>query len=93
MSLEELFVDRDVLDRDDAAARLVLGDGVDEKRRIAETRGGRACEGDGGGQDEANRDIQVVRSSRVQSFSSGQRESLLAACSALPPRRLLTLAL
>ena len=31
MSLEEFFVDRDVLDRDQPAARLVLGDRVDEQ--------------------------------------------------------------
>jgi hypothetical protein len=35
MSLEEFLVDRDVLDRDDAPPRLVLGDRVDQRRRIA----------------------------------------------------------
>ena len=34
MSLEELFVDGDVLDRDEPPAGLVLGDRVDEQRRI-----------------------------------------------------------
>ena len=35
VALEELLVDRDVLVRDQADARLVLGDGVDEKGRIS----------------------------------------------------------
>jgi hypothetical protein len=35
MSLEELLVDRDVLDRDDPPPGLVLRDGVNEQRRIA----------------------------------------------------------
>ena len=35
MSLEELLVDGDVLDRDEAPPRFVLEDGVDEHRRIA----------------------------------------------------------
>ena len=35
VSLEEFFVDGDVLDRHEPPARLVLGDRVDEKRRIA----------------------------------------------------------
>ena len=34
VSLEELLVDGDVLDRDEPPARLVLGDRVDEQRRI-----------------------------------------------------------
>ena len=34
MALEEFLVDGDVLDGDEAAARLVLGDRVDEHRRI-----------------------------------------------------------
>ena len=32
MALEEIFVDGDVLERDDPLSRLVLGDGVDEER-------------------------------------------------------------
>ena len=32
MSLEEIFVDGDVLERDQPLPRLVLGDGVDEER-------------------------------------------------------------
>ena len=39
--LEEVLVDRDVLDRHDAPARLVLGDRVDQRRRIAVARGAR----------------------------------------------------
>ena len=35
VALEELFVDGDVLDGDEALARLVLGDPIDEQRRIA----------------------------------------------------------
>ena len=35
MSLEEVLVDGDVLDRLDPPPGLVLGDGVDERRRIA----------------------------------------------------------
>jgi hypothetical protein len=32
--LEELFVDGDVLDRDETPPGVVLGDGVDEERRL-----------------------------------------------------------
>ena len=34
MSLEEIFVDGDVLDGHEPLARLVLGDRIDERRRI-----------------------------------------------------------
>jgi hypothetical protein len=36
MPLKEVLVHRDVLDRDDAPARLELSDRVDERRRVSE---------------------------------------------------------
>jgi len=35
VSLEELFVDGDVLDGDETLTRLVFGDGVYEERRVS----------------------------------------------------------
>jgi hypothetical protein len=37
MALEEIFVDRDILERDDPLSRLELDDGVDEERGKAVT--------------------------------------------------------